>query len=65
MRARGRGRWAHVCGEVHLARVDLEDVAARLLVGGRELDLTVDAPRADESRVKGLDFVGRQDDLAW
>ena len=40
-------------------------MAARLLVGGRELDLAVDAPGADECGVEGLDLVGRQDDLRW
>ena len=64
----GRGRtgwWAYISGEVHLARVYLEDMTARLLVGGGELDLAVDAPGPDEGGVEGLDLVGRQDDLAW
>ena len=52
-----------VIGEIHLRRVDLEDVPAGLLVGSGELDLAVDARRADERWVEGLDLVRREDDL--
>ena len=61
----GTGWWAYISGEVHLARVDLEDVPARLLVGRGELDLAVDAARADEGRVERLDLVGGEDDLSY
>eukprot|EP00961_Rhodomonas_salina_P123454 1663212-Rhodomonas_salina.3 len=33
---------------VHFARVDLEDVCARALVGVREFNFAVDAARADQ-----------------
>jgi hypothetical protein len=38
-------------GEIHLARVDLENVAACLLIRRRKFDLAINAPRADERRV--------------
>jgi hypothetical protein len=42
--------------------VDLQDLEARGLVGVRELDLAVDAPRAEERRVENVDPVcGHQD----
>merc|ERR1740133_800200 len=52
-----------VSGEVHLARVYLEDMTARLLVGGGELDLAVDAPRPDEGGVERLDTHGQDEPL--
>ena len=50
-------------GEIHLARVDLENVAACLLVRRGKFDLAINAPRADECGVKALNLVGREDDL--
>ena len=62
--ARGWGG-THIIREGHLLRMDLEDVAAGLLVGRGELDLAVDAARADEGRVERLDLVGGEDDLPY
>ena len=52
-----------VFAEGHAARVDAEDVALRLHVGERKLDLPVDAAGADQGRVQGLDAVRRHDHL--
>merc|ERR1712037_1004417 len=54
---------ADVVREGHLARVDVEDPPLGLLVGQRELDLAVDAARADQRRVQALDPVRRHDHL--
>ena len=63
--ARAGGWGTHIIREGHLLRMDLEDVAAGLLVGRGELDLAVDAARADEGRVERLDLVGGEDDLSY
>ena len=52
-----------VRGQRHPRGVDAEDAALRLGVREGELDFPVDAARADEGRVQGLDLVGRHDDL--
>mmetsp|Transcript_25251 Transcript_25251/g.79226 ORF Transcript_25251/g.79226 Transcript_25251/m.79226 type:complete len:235 (+) Transcript_25251:651-1355(+) len=52
-----------IVGEAHARRVDAKDAALGLGVGQRELDLAVDAARADERRVKALDGVCGHDDL--
>lgn len=49
--------------EVHLARVDLEDVHARALAGVGELDLAVDAAGAQERGVEDVYPVGRHQHL--
>lgn len=49
--------------EAHLAGVEVEDLALRVLVRVLEQDLAVDAPRADQRRVQRLDLVGRHDHL--
>mmetsp|Transcript_13197 Transcript_13197/g.33484 ORF Transcript_13197/g.33484 Transcript_13197/m.33484 type:complete len:417 (-) Transcript_13197:74-1324(-) len=49
--------------EVHLARVDLEDVQPRRLVRVRELDLAVDPSRAQQRGVQDVDAVGGHEDL--
>lgn len=49
--------------QVHLARVNLEDVEASVLVGVRELDLSVDTARSQQSIVKDVNSVGRHDNL--
>ena len=49
--------------QVHLGRDGREDEALLAAVGQRELDLAVDAPRADEGRVQRLDAVCRHDNL--
>mmetsp|Transcript_4816 Transcript_4816/g.9962 ORF Transcript_4816/g.9962 Transcript_4816/m.9962 type:complete len:201 (-) Transcript_4816:1065-1667(-) len=51
----------HLAVHVHLARVDLHDARAPLLRGQRELNLSVDAPRAEQRRVEDVDPVGRRD----
>lgn len=47
----------------HLARVDLQNVAAGLLVGQRELNLAVETAGAEEGRVQDVDAVCGGEDL--
>ena len=48
---------------VHLARMDLQDACASLLCREGELNLAVDAARAQQRRVENVDAVGRGNDL--
>ena len=50
-------------GQVHLSRVDLQDVQTSLLVRRRELNLAIDATGTEQGRVKDVDAVGGHDDL--
>ena len=54
------------CGDRLAARVDLEDLVAAVEVGGVDLDLAVEAARAQQRRVEHVGPVGRgdQDDAA-
>ena len=49
--------------QVHLPRVDLEDVHAAVLRGVGELDLAVDASRAEQGAVQDVQAVRRHDHL--
>jgi hypothetical protein len=52
-----------VIGQGHAARVNLEDVALRLDVGQRELDLAVDTTGTKQRGIQGLDAIRCHDDL--
>lgn len=49
--------------DVHLARMDLEDLSTCILVWMRELDFAVQPPRTHERRVKCISSVGCGNDL--
>lgn len=49
--------------EVHLARVNLQDVKPGRLVGVWELNLTVDAPRPQQRRIEDVNSVGSHENL--
>ncbi len=49
--------------QVHLARVNAQDVSAGGLVGVGELNLAVDAARPQQRRVQDVDSVGRHQHL--
>lgn len=48
----------NVLAHVHLSAVDLQDLCARLLVGYRELDLTVQTSRTQQGGIQNIDTVG-------
>lgn len=43
--------------------MNLKDACTGLLVGQRELDLTIQSPRTKQSGVKDIDTVGSSNDL--
>ncbi len=49
--------------QIHLPRVNLEDVCSRLLVRWRKFNLAVDAAGAQKRRVEDVDSIGRHNDL--
>ena len=49
--------------QVHLPRVNLQDVHPRVLRGVGELDLTIDAPGTEQRRVQNVQSVRRHDHL--
>src|ERR1041385_8031072 len=51
-----------VLGLGHVARLDLQDLEAALLVGHADLDLAVEAPGAAQRRIDGVGPVGGADD---
>mmetsp|Transcript_23005 Transcript_23005/g.47774 ORF Transcript_23005/g.47774 Transcript_23005/m.47774 type:complete len:345 (+) Transcript_23005:164-1198(+) len=52
-----------IVSQRHSRGVDLEDAALCLLIWQRELDLTIDTPRTNHGRVKGVDAICGHDDL--
>ncbi len=50
-------------GDLHLSRVDLEDLGAGLLVGQREFDLAVQTAGTQQGRVEDVDTICRGEDL--
>ena len=50
-------------GQVHLSRVDLQDVETSLLIWWRELYLAIDATGSEQGRVQDVDAVGGHDNL--
>ena len=52
-----------VGGDVHLARVDAEDIAAGLLTGQGELNLAIEATGAEKCAVENVNAVGRRNYL--
>jgi len=51
-----------VVGEVHVARVDLEDLDAALVVGLGDLDEAVEAAGSEDGAVEHVEAVGGGDD---
>merc|ERR1712139_556587 len=49
--------------QVHLARMDLQNLKPRVLVGCWELNLAVNPAWPEKRRVQDVDAVGRHDDL--
>jgi len=49
--------------EIHLPRVDLQDVQAGVLSRRRKLNLAIDAARSEQGRVQYIDAIGRHDHL--
>jgi len=48
---------------VHLSRVDLENLHPRILIGKRELDLSIQSTRSHQGGVQDIGSVGCADDL--
>lgn len=48
----------NILAHVHLSAVNLQDLCARLLVGYRELDFTVQTSRTQQGGVQNIDTVG-------
>ena len=66
-----RRSWHHFCNlpqvdptsEIHLSRVDLQNVQSGLLIWWRKLNLAIDSAWPEKGRVKDVDSVGGHDDL--
>eukprot|EP00050_Salpingoeca_kvevrii_P006166 m.287788 g.287788 ORF g.287788 m.287788 type:complete len:445 (-) comp11847_c0_seq1:145-1479(-) len=49
--------------QVHLARVNAQNLETSILIWGRKLDFAVNATRTEQRRVENINAVGRHDDL--